>query len=238
MIAIDPDLVVPRGALPKRALEQFVREVCAAIPLHGEVSILFATDAAVQELNRSFRRKNKPTDVLSFPATPIPGLPDTLAGDLAVSIDTARRQAEAFAHPLLVEVKILLLHGLLHLAGFDHEQDSGRMARRERLLRTRFELPLGLIQRTVARPAPAKTPARVLSRRAATPDARLAAGRPAAARDSRPVARPAAKNAFQAVAKPAARNAAKPAAKPKAAATARSSRPAPGAATPRKVVAP
>ncbi len=147
MIAIAPEVRVPRGALPRRELTSFVREACAAIPLAGEVSVLLTTDAAVQEMNRAYRRKNKPTDVLSFPATALPGGP-LLAGDLAISIDTAGRQAAEFGHALLLEVKVLLLHGLLHLAGFDHEQDTGRMARRERALRVRFELPPGLIQRT------------------------------------------------------------------------------------------
>ena len=150
MIAIAPEVRVPRGSLPKRELTVFVREACAAIALRGEVSILLTTDAAVQELNRSFRRKNQPTDVLSFPAAPsdFAGAPQ-LAGDLAVSIDTAARQAAQFGHTLLVEVRILLLHGLLHLAGYDHEQDAGRMARRERALRASFGLPAGLIDRAL-----------------------------------------------------------------------------------------
>ncbi len=149
MIAIAPEVRVPRGALPKRELKAFVREVCAAIPLQGEVSVLLTTDVAVQDLNRSFRRKNKPTDVLSFPAAAgFPGAGE-LAGDLAVSIDTATRQAAQFGHTLLIEVKILLLHGLLHLAGYDHEQDAGRMARRERALRASFGLPPGLIDRAL-----------------------------------------------------------------------------------------
>ncbi len=160
MIAIAREVRVPRGALPKRELTGFVREACAAMSLTGEVSILLTTDAAVQELNRSFRRKNKPTDVLSFPAVGT-GFPDSdepeLAGDLAISVHTAARQAAEFDHSLLLEVKILLLHGLLHLAGFDHEQDAGQMARRERALRAKFDLPLGLIQR--ASQVPAETPA-------------------------------------------------------------------------------
>ena len=149
MIAIAAEVRVPRGSLPKRELSAFVREACAAIPLNGEVSVLLTTDAAIRELNRSFRRKNKSTDVLSFPAalTGLAGAP-VLAGDLAVSLDTAGRQAAAFGHTLLLEVKVLLLHGLLHLAGYDHERDSGQMGRRERGLRARLGLPLGLIQRT------------------------------------------------------------------------------------------
>ncbi len=131
---------MPRGALPRRELSGFLREVREAIPLAGEVTALLTSDAAIQDLNRQFRRKNKPTDVLSFPAESL-GEEDAYAGDLAVSLDTAARQAEACGHSLLLD-------GLLHLAGFDHEQDTGQMARKERLLRKRFELPLGLIQRT------------------------------------------------------------------------------------------
>jgi probable rRNA maturation factor len=83
--------------------------------------------------------------VLSFPA------PEELAGqhsgDLAISIDTAARQAESFGHSLNDEVKILLLHGLLHLAGMDHEVDSGEMAAREAELRAELKLPVSLIER-------------------------------------------------------------------------------------------
>ena len=148
MIAIAPEIRIPRGALPRRELRSFVRDACAAIPLAGEVSILLTTDEAIQQLNRQYRRKNKPTDVLSFPAAAT-GLPPEalLAGDLAISVDTAARQAEEFGHSFLLEVKVLLLHGLLHLAGFDHEQDAGDMQSLESQLRTQFELPLGLIQR-------------------------------------------------------------------------------------------
>lgn len=163
-IAIDiaPEARAPRGALPKRELTRFALEACAAIGLLGEVSILLTTDAAMQELNRAFRRKNKSTDVLSFPALSLglPGEP-ALAGDLAISLDIAGAQATALGHPLATEVKILLLHGLLHLAGFDHEQDTGQMARRERALRRKFDLPVGLIQRN----APA-TPPRVSAAKA------------------------------------------------------------------------
>ncbi len=150
---------MPRGALPRRELRNFVRSACEAIPLEGEISVLLTTDAAVQAMNRTYRRKNRPTDVLSFPAamTGVPGEPQ-LAGDLAVSLDTAERQASEFGHSLLLEVKILLLHGMLHLAGFDHEQDGGQMARRERALRRKLDLPPGLIQRAALR-APKVRPA-------------------------------------------------------------------------------
>jgi probable rRNA maturation factor len=140
-----------RTALPgKRALERFLTEACAAIRLRGEVSVLLTNDDAIRDLNRRFRRKNKATDVLSFPAAD----PETgISGDLAISLETAARQAEAFGHTLREEVKILLLHGILHLAGYDHEIDDGRMGRREVVLRRRFALPLGLIQRASAEKA-------------------------------------------------------------------------------------
>ena len=84
--------------------------------------------------------------MLSFPAGHGVGA-DEIAGDLAISVATARRQAVEQGHALRVEIKVLMLHGLLHLAGYDHETDSGRMARRERLLRSRLGLPPGLIER-------------------------------------------------------------------------------------------
>jgi probable rRNA maturation factor len=77
-----------------------------------------------------------------------------IAGDLAISINTARRQADERGHSLGTEIKVLTLHGLLHLAGYDHETDKGEMARREQKLRAKLRLPHGLIERTVkgARP--------------------------------------------------------------------------------------
>jgi rRNA maturation RNase YbeY len=114
-----------------------------------------------------FRGKNKATDVLSFPsATPTlvsksrPGAPADLgtradvgvpdiAGDLAISVDTARKQAAGLGHALRVEIKVLMLHGLLHLAGYDHETDEGEMGRLEERLRAKLRLPHGLIERSV-----------------------------------------------------------------------------------------
>jgi probable rRNA maturation factor len=107
--------------------------------------VLLTTDAALRSLNRRFRGKNKPTDVLSFPAAVLS--PERIAGDLAISVETARHQAAEQDHALAIELKVLILHGLLHLAGYDHESDSGRMARRERSLRAQLRLPQGLIER-------------------------------------------------------------------------------------------
>lgn len=131
-----------------RTLARFLKEAQAAVRLKGEVTVQLTTDLAIRRLNRQFRHKDKATDVLSFPAEGIGA--EQIAGDLAISIPTALRQAIEQGHPLSTEVKVLILHGLLHLAGYDHEADTGQMARRERLLRARLSLPQGLIERVEA----------------------------------------------------------------------------------------
>jgi probable rRNA maturation factor len=123
------------------------------VRLRGQVTVLLTTDKAIRKLNRQFRGKDKATDVLSFPSYPPaskarPGAPE-IVGDLAISVETARKQASGLGHALGVEIKVLMLHGLLHLAGYDHETDEGEMARREERLRTRLQLPHGLIERSV-----------------------------------------------------------------------------------------
>ena len=96
----------------------------------------------MQALNRRFRNKNQATDVLSFPSQ-APGV----AGDIAISLEIAAANAAELGHDLATEVKILILHGMLHLAGFDHEIDDGEMLAREVSLRQELKLPLGLIER-------------------------------------------------------------------------------------------
>ena len=130
-----------------RTLARFLREAQAAVRLRGQVSGLLTTDREIRRLNRQFRGKDKATDVLTFPADTLVQKTERIAGDLAISVPTARRQALEQGHSLSVEIKVLILHGLLHLAGFDHERDSGQMARREKLLRRRLRLPEGLIER-------------------------------------------------------------------------------------------
>jgi probable rRNA maturation factor len=133
-----------------RTLARFLTQAQAAVKLRGHVTVLLTTDAYLRSLNRRFRGKNKATDVLSFPAdSSTPGV-ERIAGDLAISVATARRQATAQGHTLSTELEVLILHGLLHLAGYDHEADSGQMARLERRLRARLDLPQGLIERTAA----------------------------------------------------------------------------------------
>jgi probable rRNA maturation factor len=153
MITIETPDSTPHG-LSAPVLTAFLRRARLATGLRGHVDVLLTTDATLRRLNRDFRGKNKATDVLSFPAPP--AFADQHAGDLAISLETAARQAATFDHPLAAEVKILLLHGLLHLAGFDHETDQGEMAARETLLRAELRLPVTLIERTTK--SPSKTP--------------------------------------------------------------------------------
>jgi probable rRNA maturation factor len=133
-------------------LRPFLLRARKAVPVPGEVSVLLTSDNEIRRLNREFRGKDKATDVLSFPAPALPEKPRQperqIAGDLAISLDTAQRQARQFGHSLQIELKILLLHGLLHLAGYDHEIDAGEMAGREDQLRRRFRLPGTLIARS------------------------------------------------------------------------------------------
>ena len=138
----------PSAAANLRSLNDFARRAQQRIGLEGQVNLLLSDDATLRQLNREYRGKNSPTDVLSFPAIQLDGVPQPIAGDLAISIDTARRQAKTHRHTLQLELKILILHGLLHLAGFDHETDSGEMRERESELRAHFRLPVSLIERS------------------------------------------------------------------------------------------
>jgi probable rRNA maturation factor len=144
------------SGLSKAGLARFLSRARAAVGVDGEVHVLLADDATLKRLNRAFRGKNVATDVLSFPAaatTVFFGDPEGpgLAGDLAVSLEMAARQAKRFGHTLRDEVRVLLLHGLLHLAGFDHEVDSGEMAAREAELRQELKLPTSLIARVAGK---------------------------------------------------------------------------------------
>jgi probable rRNA maturation factor len=134
------------ATLSAPTLTRFLNRARLAVGLRGAVEVLLTGDSALRQLNRSFRGKNKATDVLSFP-TP-PEIAQQHAGDLAISLETAARQAATYGHTLHDEVKILLLHGLLHLSGEDHETDSGEMASREATLRNKLRLPVSLIERT------------------------------------------------------------------------------------------
>lgn len=140
----------PSGGLSfrKTELARFLARARRAAGLRGRVDLLLTDDAAIAELNAKFRRKNRPTDVLSFPAVELPGARVAAAGDIAISLETAARQAHAAGHSVEDELKILLLHGVLHLRGHDHASDNGEMRKLERRLRRQLGLRAGLIERS------------------------------------------------------------------------------------------
>jgi probable rRNA maturation factor len=136
----------PVAKLKESALARFVTKACKAAKVKGSVNVVVTNSQEMRSLNRRFRGKDKATDVLSFP--PIADFADGLAGDVAISQDIAIKNARAIGHAPAEEVKILALHGVLHLAGFDHESDNGEMAREENRLRRKLGLPVGLIERS------------------------------------------------------------------------------------------
>jgi probable rRNA maturation factor len=143
MITIEPSF---ETILSVSTLTRFLNRARAAVGLRGAVDVLLANDSTLRQLNKNFRNKDKPTDVLSFPAPT--AFAKKHAGDLAISLETAARQAKTYGHTLAEETKILLLHGLLHLSGQDHETDNGEMATCEANLRRELLLPTTLIERT------------------------------------------------------------------------------------------
>lgn len=147
------------AGLTEGAVERFVLRARKAAGLRGTANVLITSSANVQSLNRRFLDQDKATDVLSFPA-PAASFDRSrrlkFAGDIAISADIALENAVHFGHSAAEEVKILALHGILHLAGFDHERDNGKMARTENRLREILHLPTGLIQRTHSGETPLK----------------------------------------------------------------------------------
>lgn len=139
-----------------RFIERVAGEISPGDPRGATLRIL--PDADIRDLNRRFRGRDRPTDVLAFPVETPPGAAggaagcgvgawpteDPYLGDLAVSADTAARQAAGFGWDLDTELRGLAVHGLLHLFGYDHERDRGEMDRLENLLRRRHGLPVGL----------------------------------------------------------------------------------------------
>jgi probable rRNA maturation factor len=137
----------------RRDLRVFMKRLETEVAGGRAFCCLIAGDAQLQRLNREFRGKDYPTDVLSFPSQKHP-LPDgrgsVTCGEIAISYDAARRQSGEFGHSIDREIQILMLHGLLHLLGMDHETDRGRMLSVERKWRNRLGLPAGLIERVSA----------------------------------------------------------------------------------------
>ena len=132
--------------LSEATLAKFVTRARRATGLRGSVSVLVTSSRELKGLNHRFRRKNQPTDVLSFPA--MPGLKQEFVGDVAISAEIAAGNARRLGHTVAEEIRILVLHGLLHLAGYDHERDDGEMERKEARLRKSLGLPVGLIERS------------------------------------------------------------------------------------------
>jgi probable rRNA maturation factor len=150
-------------------LSSWLRRVAPA-GARGRVGIALVSDRRIRALNRTYRGKDRPTDVLSFPGDPLPStrrtprtqrsildpsfasivpfVSDRFLGDIVIARGVARRQAREARHSELTELRVLALHGLLHLLGYDHERDSGEMRRAERRLRRKGGLSEGLIERT------------------------------------------------------------------------------------------
>lgn len=131
------------GLLPKRELRAFASSLTADVAEGRTFTCLLTDDRELARLNQMFLSKAGPTDVLSFPSGEAKAL-----GDIAISVNRAAEQATEHGHTLAEEVRILMLHGVLHLLGFDHERDRGAMGRAEKRWRSAYGLPSGLIERS------------------------------------------------------------------------------------------
>jgi len=138
--------VVFRGAprqLSRRLIREFAAQLSRQVARGASFTCLLASDKEIQALNRQFLGRDYPTDVLAFPEPD----EDLYLGDIAISVDRAAEQARQFGHSLEEEIKILMLHGVLHLLGMDHETDRGQMARAETRWRKKLGLPASMIER-------------------------------------------------------------------------------------------
>jgi probable rRNA maturation factor len=148
---------MPDGGLPaSRGLASWLAGIAPG-RARGDVTGAIVSDGRMRVLNRAFRGKDKVTDVLSFPVGGAQARGDSEApvpisiGDIVIANGVATRQAREHGHALGTELRILALHGLLHLLGYDHETDDGRMTRAEARLRKKGGLPAGLIARATPR---------------------------------------------------------------------------------------
>ncbi len=133
--------------LDRKRVRAFQRTLVEQVTGGRHFTCLLTRDGELQRMNRQFLGHDYPTDVLSFPAL------DSLSGlgEIAISVDRAAEQAAGFGHDVETEIAILMLHGVLHLMGMDHEGDRGRMARAEKNWRAKLGLPAGLIERAKGR---------------------------------------------------------------------------------------
>jgi probable rRNA maturation factor len=145
-MSVSDDLVLFRrvpARLKRAAVKEFARTLRDLIAKGRQFHCLISDDRELRRLNRQFLGADYATDVLSFP------LNDSgLLGELAISADRAAAQAREFGHSQLDEIRILMLHGVLHLVGMDHQTDRGAMVRAETRWRKKLNLPVGLIGRT------------------------------------------------------------------------------------------
>jgi probable rRNA maturation factor len=130
----------------RRSARLFAKRLASEVARGYAFGCLITGDAELRRLNREFRKQDHATDVLSFPAANANGF----LGDIAISYPRAREQAAEYGVAVQQEIEILMLHGLLHLLGMDHEKDHGRMARAEAKWRAALGLPSGLIERARA----------------------------------------------------------------------------------------
>jgi len=139
----------PGAEVRPYALRRFAARLEKEVARGRPFDCLISSDTELRRLNREFRGRDYPTDVLSFPSgIGLPAGPGPASlGDLAISFQRARAQARLFGHSTEDELRVLMLHGLLHLMGHDHKTDGGRMARAEKRWRARLGLPVGLIER-------------------------------------------------------------------------------------------
>jgi probable rRNA maturation factor len=128
----------------RRPARAFAKRLASEVTGGRPFTCLITGDLEMQRLNRDFRKQDHATDVLSFPSRQTLGF----LGDIAISFEHAQRQAAEYDHGIGQEIEILMLHGVLHLLGMDHENDGGRMARAEKKWRAAFGLPNGLIGRS------------------------------------------------------------------------------------------
>ena len=110
-----------------------------------DIELILTNDEEIKKLNKQYRNKDIPTDVLSFPLENLPGVP---LGSIVISLDTAKKGALEFGHSIEDEIKLLFIHGLLHLLGYDHEVDNGEMREKEKEIIKKFNLPKSLIIRS------------------------------------------------------------------------------------------
>jgi probable rRNA maturation factor len=134
------------ATLDQKSLQSFAQVLRDRVARGRDFHCRITNDAELQSLNAQFLGKDYPTDVLSFPCDgPCTG--EASLGDIAISVQRARAQAREWKHTTEEEIRILMLHGVLHLLGMDHESDSGKMRRTETRWRRTLGLPVGLIER-------------------------------------------------------------------------------------------